>query len=100
MAKTLIRRISIAVDPNYVKNKHDLDQGKDVLIRYLHYKTSKNSIQDGKGNHIDFIDFEKSFDSIHRDSLWKIVRLYGIPQHLIDTVKWFLCQLQMKNWKH
>jgi len=37
--------------------------------------------------YIHFIDFEKAFDSIHRDSLWIIMRQYGIPQKLIQMVK-------------
>ena len=32
--------------------------------------------------YINFIDFDKAFDSIHRDSLWWFPRAYGIP-HLI-----------------
>ena len=34
-----------------------------------------------------FIDFEKAFDSVHRDTLWKIMRHYGIPEKIIDLVK-------------
>jgi len=29
--------------------------------------------------YINFIEFEKAFDSIHRESLWLIMRKYGIP---------------------
>ena len=35
----------------------------------------------------NFIDFEKAFDSIHRDSLWKILRHYGIPSKLVNVNK-------------
>ena len=34
-----------------------------------------------------FIDFEKAFDSIHRHSLWKILRHYGIPSKLVNVIK-------------
>ena len=34
-----------------------------------------------------FVDFEKAFDSVHRDSLWRIMRVYGIPDKLIGLVK-------------
>ena len=34
----------------------------------------------------NFIDFEKAFDSIHRDSLWKILRHYGIPSKLVNVI--------------
>ena len=37
--------------------------------------------------YVNFIDMEKAFDSIHRDSLWKILRHYGIPQKLVKIVR-------------
>ena len=33
-----------------------------------------------------FIDFEKAFDSLHRESLWRILRHYGIPQKMIKIL--------------
>ena len=38
---------------------------------------------------INFIDFEKAFDSLHRDSIWKILRNYGIPSKIVNTIKLF-----------
>ena len=32
-------------------------------------------------------DFEKAFDLVHRDSLWRIMKAYGIPDNLIGLVK-------------
>ena len=41
---------------------------------------------------INFIDFEKAFDSIHRESLWKILRYYGIPTKIVNLRnESFLC---------
>ena len=34
-----------------------------------------------------FVDFEKALDSVHRDSLWRITRAYGISDKLIGLVK-------------
>ena len=39
--------------------------------------------------YVNFIDYEKAFDSIHRDSLWQILRAYGIPQRIINIIKCF-----------
>ena len=45
----------------------------------------------------NLVDFEKAFDSIHRDSLWKILRHYGIPSKLVNVIKMlysdFKCQV-------
>lgn len=34
-----------------------------------------------------FVDFEKAFDSIHRKSLWKILRHCGITQKLVHIIQ-------------
>jgi len=34
-----------------------------------------------------FIDFKKAFDSVHRPSLWKILKYYGIPDRFINIFK-------------
>ena len=36
--------------------------------------------------YIKFVDFEKAFDSVHRESLWKIMESYGIPYKIIHMV--------------
>ena len=38
---------------------------------------------------INFIDFKKAFDSIHRNTLWKLMGSYGIPNKIINLVKCF-----------
>ena len=37
--------------------------------------------------YITFVDFEKKFDSVHRESLWKIMESYGIPCKIIHMVQ-------------
>ncbi|KAL9956575.1 hypothetical protein ACROYT_G038068 [Oculina patagonica] len=32
---------------------------------------------------------KKAFDSVHRDSLWSILRAYGIPAHIVRVIKQF-----------
>jgi uncharacterized membrane protein YhdT len=38
---------------------------------------------------INFVDFQKAFDSLHRPSLWKILSMYGIPTKYINIIKAF-----------
>jgi len=35
---------------------------------------------------IHFMDFEKAFDSAHRESLWSIMRSYGIPCNMVRVI--------------
>ena len=34
-----------------------------------------------------FVDYEKAFDSTHRDTLWKIMRCYGLPTKIVRMVQ-------------
>ena len=34
-----------------------------------------------------FVDFQKAFDSIHRETPWKIMKAYGIPLKIINMIK-------------
>ena len=47
------------------------------------------SIEWNATTYVNFIDFEKAFDSVHQDSLWKIMKYYGIPAKIINMVKLF-----------
>ena len=47
----------------------------------------EQSIEWQSSLYVNFIDFEKMFDSVHRDSLWLIMRSYGIPPKIIGMAK-------------
>ncbi|KIH59372.1 hypothetical protein ANCDUO_10398 [Ancylostoma duodenale] len=36
---------------------------------------------------VNFVDFQKAFDSIHRELLWAILRIYGILQPFVDVFR-------------
>ncbi|VDO71852.1 unnamed protein product, partial [Schistosoma curassoni] len=37
--------------------------------------------------HINFIDYEKAFDSVDRTTLWKLLRHYGVPQKIVNIMQ-------------
>lgn len=37
--------------------------------------------------YMTFIDFEKAFDSVDRETIWKLMQHYGIPQKLINIIQ-------------
>ena len=39
--------------------------------------------------YINFVDFQKAFDSVDRDSLWHILRAYDVPQKIVKLIQSF-----------
>ena len=39
--------------------------------------------------YVNFADFEKVLDRVHRESLWSILRCYGIPNKIVTVVQLF-----------
>ncbi|VDO84865.1 unnamed protein product [Heligmosomoides polygyrus] len=37
--------------------------------------------------YINFVDFKKAFDSVHRESLWEILSLYGVPATFVKVFR-------------
>jgi len=37
--------------------------------------------------YINFIDYEKAFDSVDRETLWKLLRHYGIPEKIVNIIR-------------
>ena len=48
--------------------------------------------------YLNFIDYEKAFDSIHRESLWALLHDYGIPQKIISLIKASHCRV-IHDWE-
>jgi galactokinase/mevalonate kinase-like predicted kinase len=48
-----------------------------------------------------FTDFEKAFDSVSRDKIWKIMERFGLPQKILkliqETYRNYTCQIMHKG---
>lgn len=38
---------------------------------------------------LNIVDFEKAFDSVHRESLWVIMAKYGITEKIVKMMRVF-----------
>ena len=47
----------------------------------------EQSIEWNSPLYINFIDYEKAFDSVDRETLWKLLRHYGIPEKIITLIQ-------------
>ena len=47
----------------------------------------EQSIEWNSSLYVNFVDYEKAFDSLDRDSLWKLMRHYGIPDKFVRLIQ-------------
>lgn len=47
----------------------------------------EQSIEWNSPLYINFVDYEKAFDSLDRETLWKLLRHYGIPEKITNLIK-------------
>ena len=47
----------------------------------------EQSIKWNSSLYINFVDYEKAFDSVDRETLWKVLRHYGVPKKLVNMIK-------------
>ena len=88
MRRIVIDRIRIGVELKLRREQADFRPGRGTADQiFILRNIIEQSIEWQSSLYVNFIDFEKAFDSVHRDSLWLIMRSYGIPSKIINMVK-------------
>ena len=49
----------------------------------------EKSMEQHRPLYIVFVDFSKAFDTVDRETLWKVLKLYGCPDALIKLMREF-----------
>ncbi|VDO51636.1 unnamed protein product [Schistosoma margrebowiei] len=47
----------------------------------------EQSIEWNSSLYINFIHYKKSFDSVDRKTLWKLLRHYGVPHKIVNIIQ-------------
>ena len=86
--KMILNRIQPAIDKLLRNNQNGFRPGRGTIAHIL---AIRRLIEGIKARNIESIiicvDFKKAFDSIDREALFKILKIYGIPELLIRTIK-------------
>ena len=90
LARSIIKRLRDAVDRRLRKEQGGFrpHRGTGMQIFILR-NIIEQSLEWNATLYLVFVDYEKAFDSIHRETLWKIMRHYGIPEKYVRLVKMF-----------
>ena len=87
MGRILINRIRDGTDRKLRKEQTGFRKGKGTTEHIFILKNIiEQSIEWNTNLCLCFVDFEKAFDSVHRETLWKLMAHYGIPKKIIRLV--------------
>ena len=88
--KVLVNRITTSLDHILRKEQAGFRSNIGCID---HIFTIRNIIEQSiEWQHkiiLNFIDFEKAFDSLNRECMWEILKAYGLPSKLINIIKMF-----------
>ena len=88
--KVVMMRITEAVDERLRKEQAGFRPGRGTTEHIFTLRNILEQCNECQRNiYVNFLDFEKAFDSVHRTSLWKILRQYGIPQKIVYIITLF-----------
>ena len=88
LGNILIERIRKVVDKELRKEQAGFRQGIGTSDQiFILRNIIEQSVEWQAPLYLNFIDFEKAFDSIHRETLWKIMELYGVPPKILTIIK-------------
>ena len=84
----LLNRLRHAVDEHLREQQAGFRSGRSCIEQiFVLRQVIEQTLEYQRRLALNFIDFTKAFDSIHRDTLWQIARSYGIPTHFIDLFR-------------
>ena len=85
--RMILNRIRRAIDPQLRENQNGFREGRTTVAQIL---ALRRIIEEVKKNNLAavlcFIDFKKAFDSIHRGTMMKILKAYGVPPNLLRAI--------------
>jgi len=87
-SRVLLNRLQDAVDCTLWDEQAGFRKGRSCTEQIFTLRNiTKQSLEHQQDLIINFIDFKKAFDSVHRPSLRKILTYYGIPDRFINIFK-------------
>ena len=88
LGRIIIERICIGIDHRLRKEQARFRSGRGTTEQIFILRNILEQVNEWQVTlYINFVDFEKAFDSVHRNGLWTIMSQYGIPQKIINIVK-------------
>ena len=86
--RIILNKLKDIVDPNLRDNQAGFRKNRSCVDQITTLRlVVEQSLEWNSSFYINFIDYQKAFDSVDGDMLWKIMRHYGIPEKIVNLVR-------------
>ena len=91
LGRILIDRLVTAVDEKLRLEQAGFRKGRGTIEQiYILRNIIEQSVEWQGSRYVNFVDFQKAFDSLARERIWQILRRYGIPEKFVCiTRNWY-----------
>ena len=87
-ARCIFEKIQDPLEEVLRQNQAGFRKGRGCMdMVFVLRKLIEESVEFKKELYVNFVDFEKAFDSVFRQALWKVLREYGVPEKVIKMVR-------------
>ena len=86
--RIILERLKNEVDNILKDHQAGFCQGRGCIDQIATLRIIvEQSLEFDSSLYINFVDYEKAFDSLDRDTLWKLLQHYGIPEKIITLIR-------------
>nr|KAG5696075.1 hypothetical protein BaRGS_017187 [Batillaria attramentaria] len=86
--RILLERMREAVDPMLRDQQAGFRRSRSCADQIASLRIIvEQSLEWNSPLYLNFIDYEKAFDSVDREALWKLLRHYGVPGKIISLIQ-------------
>lgn len=98
LCRIILARLRTTVDDTLRDNQANFHRESTDQIATLRI-TAKQSIEWNSSLYANFMDFEKTFDSLDRETFWELMRHYAIPEKFVilihNTCEGMTCKVSL-----
>jgi Reverse transcriptase (RNA-dependent DNA polymerase) len=88
LAKVILNRINAKLDESIRKEQAGFRSGRSCIDQMNTLRIIVEQMNElNSPLHLAFVDYEKAFDRVSRESIWRALRVRGIPPKLIALIK-------------
>ena len=93
--RVILKRIKEGVDKTLREEQAGFRPSRSCIDQIFVLRTIIEQSREWNSSlYINFIDFEKAFDSVHHTTLWNILRSYGFPGKIVNILSSFYLKNQ------